>query len=220
MKAIENIKAQVASLEKRKHEHETTACREMNAAGLHKAAGRQPAALNALRRYKKVKGHATTISGMIGTLTDHMHSLEQKVMSSGTMNVMRQSVKTLSENAMDVEDVDNFMIYSEEAHQDMRHVTESMASAGDTCSDEDLLALLDTAAVPHADADAAAGLPVGTDPTEDERFESELELELTELMLPPVPQHTPGKTPASLTASPPEYAVRPLPVEASAQLIL
>lgn len=226
-RSLKSLSDQRECLDKRLQGHLSSSAKELKSAATFKANNNLQAAVACMRKRKMHLGHVQTISGMINTLTDHMHSLESKMMSSETMNVMKESVQAMSTNALDVADVDDIMIRSEEHHQDMAHVTSAMSSMGPTDTDEELLGTLNDLTIEPMATDAGGAdatptaLPTATleDETPDDAFERELHEEIQMMLqMPLVPTHTLSLNteptgPIPLTSKPPAYAnlARPIP---------
>ena len=229
-KALASVQVQRKDLETRLQQHLTTSKQELASARAFKANGNTASMFACLRRHKLISVHVKNISGMISTLADHTHSLESKLMNTDTMRVMKESVATLSMNQMDIGDVDDFFIATEEHHDHTRHVTNAMSSSNeaDMETEEELLLLLEEPgkATPSAVANGTASVsvsvsdvdatPVVTPETSEEALERELQLEVSTLMMPSVPAHVVGRKThdglMEITSSPPEYAVRPIPL--------
>jgi len=227
-RSLNSLNVQRECLEKRMQGHVTCAATELKSATTFKKNNNIQGACACMRKRKMHLGHVQTISGMINTLTHHMHSLESKLMSSETMTVMKESVQAMSTNALDVADVDDLMIRSEEHQQDVAHVTNAMGSTGQVDTDEELLGMLNdllvepkTTDVAETDATTANDTPtvVPDDETPDDAFERELEAEIQLLLpMPAAPTHTlslksESIDPTPLTFKPPAYTnlAKPIP---------
>ena len=225
-RSLESLGKQRIDLEGKKKLHMTSANKDLQQARAFKAQGDNPSAIACMRKHKMHTVHIATISGMINTLTDHIHSLESKIMSSDTMSVMKESVQVMSNNAMNIDDVDDLMVRSEEQQQDVAHITNAMSSMGPTDSDEDLLDMLSAMTnpneTPHAQVEPSdiGAIPTFLQDTEppDDAFERSLEAEIQMMLtMPGVPTHPlPVKQdtsgPLRMTMKPPAYANIPKPI--------
>ena len=234
-RSLKTLTKQREQLEEKRTRHAEDAAKELRAAAACKSQNNIPGAIACMRKHKKHSCHVLTISGIVNTLTDHMHSLESKMMSTDTMSVMKESVQALTSNSIDVGEVDDMMVHAEEQQQDIAHVTSAMSSMGPTDTDDELLALLGSLTVPATAAETTSATPgdvvagtagmfvsqvVHETASPDEQFEQALEAEIQMLLsMPVVPAHPlvsklSAATPSFQTVRPPAYdnLARPVPV--------
>jgi len=194
-KSLAEIETQNQDLLRRQRRHDEQIQRLIASARGRAAAGDRAGALVLLRRQQKFQEQSVVIGNMIETLSAHGRSLETKLITSETMCVMKNTAKQLSRNTLSLDAVDDFMVHAEESQADLRDVTHAMSSGVQGTSDDDLLALLggETNAILPVPAPSTAtehpACPIGF--TDDETFLAELEAEITELMLPSVPDGGP-----------------------------
>lgn len=212
--SLAQIEEQNQDLLRRQRRHDDQIVRLIAAARACAATGDRAGALVLLRRQQKFQEQSAVIGNMIETLGAHGRSLETKLITSETMGVMKSTAKQLSHNTLSLDAVDDFMVYAEETQAGLRDVTHAMSSGFQATTDEDLLALLvdETNVAPSAPAPTLGSHPIQTfeQPTcpvgftDDESFLAELEAEITQLMLPCVPE---GGSCDNGPPPPPNYSV-------------
>ena len=202
--AVLMIERQRSILIEKQETHARQAQRLLSTATLQKSSNNIPGAVASMRRYTQTVSQMNTISGIIHNLDAHTHALETKMITNETMAIMKQTAGTLSRNTMTAAFVDDTMLETEDAHEELRAISSAM-STHDNQSDTDLLNMLDTttpvtAIVMPSSADNVSRPGQVND---DDDFYAYIRLEILNLTLP----NPPADIPADKPVLPPPYAL-------------
>ena len=174
-----------------------------HAKALHKAGDRNGTISN-LKRYRQMTSQVKTIGGIISTLDAHANAIETKLITNSTMKIMKQTSQVFSKNQPSMDDIDDFMLDSEQSLGDADDMSRAF-SALDEVSDDELLALLggnlDSPVAAAQDAQAAPS-SVHVSIYDDDVVIKEMEAAIISGRLPSVPS-------AEIVAPPPSYSPHP-----------